>query len=196
MVEHGIELNPRKSEDILPMVKQSAYYEDFINLIHTFLGLMKSNAKSPEAIAAKMGDRRLSVFLDVFKPVYRRYEDRLHRASEVDFNDMVNQAAEHIVRGDFTRPYKYILVDEFQDMSLGRYELLKSLKKQNPGVKLYAVGDDWQSIFRFTGSDISIITKFEKHFGFTSMTPILRTYRFNEEILQVSSTYIQKNRFK
>ncbi|MFP9114759.1 UvrD-helicase domain-containing protein [Flavobacterium sp. RHBU_3] len=193
LLELGVTLNPQKPEDILPMVKQSAYYEDFINLMHTFLGLMKSNAKTPETIVSKMGDRRLSVFLDVFKPVYRAYEGRLRGASAVDFNDMVNQAALHIGQGDFTRPYKYILVDEFQDMSLGRYELLKSLKKQNPGIKLYAVGDDWQSIFRFTGSDISIITEFEKHFGFTSMTPILRTYRFNEEILQVSSNYIQKN---
>lgn len=193
LIELGVQLEPRKPEDILPLVKESPYYEDFINLMHTFLGLMKSNAKYPEDINVKRRDRRLAVFLDVLKPVYRCYEERLHNASEIDFNDMINQAAQHISQGDFTKPYKYILVDEFQDMSLGRYALLKSLKKQNPDVKLYAVGDDWQSIFRFTGSDISIITEFEKHFGFTSMTPILRTYRFNEEILEVSSSYIQKN---
>lgn len=193
LVEHGVQLEPQKPEDILPLVKKSAYYEDFINLIYNFLGLMKSNAKYPEDISVKGRDRRLAVFLDVFRPVYRRYQEQLQNESKIDFSDMINQAAEHISRGDFARPYKYILVDEFQDMSLGRYALLKSLKKQNPGVKLYAVGDDWQSIFRFTGSDISIITEFEKHFGFTSMTPILRTYRFNDEILQMSSSYIQKN---
>lgn len=193
LVENGVELKPRKPEEILPLVKESPYYESFINMIHTFLGLMKSNAREPDTIAARTGDRRLKVFLDVFKPVYRGYEDRLRKDSALDFNDMVNHAAKHIASGEFKRPYKYILVDEFQDMSLGRYELVKSLKKQNPGVKLYAVGDDWQSIFRFTGSDISIITEFEKHFGPTSMTPILRTYRFNDQILQVSSDYIQKN---
>jgi len=193
LVEHGVQIEPQKPEDILPLVKKSAYYDDFINLIYNFLGLMKSNAKYPEDISVKGLDRRLSVFLDVFRPVYRRYQEQLQNESKIDFSDMINQAAEHISRGDFTRPYKYILVDEFQDMSLGRYALLKSLKKQNPGVKLYAVGDDWQSIFRFTGSDISIITEFEKHFGFTSMTSILRTYRFNDEILQMSSSYIQKN---
>ncbi|AWH86330.1 hypothetical protein HYN59_14975 [Flavobacterium album] len=190
---HGVALEPRKPEDILPLVKKSAYYEDFMNLIHTFLGLMKSNARHPEDIQSRGRDRRLAVFLDVFKPLYQRYQEHLHKNSAIDYSDMVNQAAGHIGRGDFTRPYKYILVDEFQDMSLGRYELLKSLKKQYPELKLYAVGDDWQSIFRFTGSDISIITEFEKHFGFTSTTPILRTYRFNDEILQVSSDYIQKN---
>lgn len=193
LVQLGVILVPQKPEDLLPLIKKSEYYEDFMNLIYTFLGLMKSNAKIPDEISTKHNDRRFSVFLDVFKPLYVKYEAQLRKTSQVDFNDMINQAAEHIYKGDFRKPYKYILVDEFQDMSLGRYELLKSLKKQNPGVKLYAVGDDWQSIFRFTGSDISIITEFREHFGFTCQTSIFRTYRFNDEILQVSSKYIQKN---
>jgi len=193
LMDRGVLLEPRKPEEILPMIKKSAYYEDFINLFHTFLGLMKSNAKTPNDIIGKGGDRRLRVFMDVFRPVYNRYEALLRQSSQVDFNDMINLAADHIATGSYGKPYKYILVDEFQDMSLGRYELIKSLKKQNPGVKLYAVGDDWQSIFRFTGSDISIITEFGKHFGYTSKTSIFRTYRFNDEILQVSSEYIQKN---
>ncbi|MCR5862561.1 UvrD-helicase domain-containing protein [Flavobacterium sp. J372] len=193
LVQHGVILEPRKPEDILPLIKKSAYYEDFINLFYTFLGLMKSNAKAPDDIIAKSRDRRLKIFMDVFKPVYHHYETQLRNRSHVDFNDMINHAADYIATGNYSKPYKYILVDEFQDMSLGRYELLKSLKKQNPGLKLYAVGDDWQSIFRFTGSDISIITEFEKHFGFTSTTAIFRTYRFNDEILELSSSFIQKN---
>ncbi len=71
--------------------------------------------------------------------------------------------------------------------------MLKSLRKQNPAAKLYAVGDDWQSIFRFSGSDISIITQFEEHFGYTSQSAILTTYRFNNEILKTTSDFIQKN---
>lgn len=95
--------------------------------------------------------------------------------------------------GKFNKRYKYILLDEFQDMSIGRYQLLRAIRVQNPGVKLYAVGDDWQSIYRFTGSDLSIITQFEKHFGVTSQTAILKTYRFNDQILQKSSAFVQKN---
>lgn len=193
LLERGVKLEPRTAEEILPMIKKSAYYEDFINLIHTFLGLMKSNAKAPDEITSKAGDKRLAIFINVFKPLYHQYETKLRKAAQVDFNDMINLATDYIGGGNFTKSYKYIMVDEFQDMSLGRYKLIKSLKKQNPGLKLYTVGDDWQSIFRFAGSDISIITEFEKHFGFTSKTSILRTYRFNAEILEVSSDYIQKN---
>lgn len=106
---------------------------------------------------------------------------------------MVNLATSHIANGEFEKKYKYILVDEFQDMSLGRYDLLKALKSANPEAKLYAVGDDWQSIFRFTGSDISIITEFANHFGVTAENGVLQTYRFNEEILNLTSGFIQSN---
>lgn len=70
-----------------------------MNLIYTFLGLMKSNAKIPDEISTKHNDRRFSVFLDVFKPLYVKYEAQLHKTSQVDFNDMINQAAEHIYKG-------------------------------------------------------------------------------------------------
>lgn len=193
LLEQGVEFKQRTPEELLSMVRKSVYFEEFINLVYTFLGLMKSNGKVPEDFVLVWGERRLKVFIDVFKHLYQAYQDRLRSTNTVDFNDMIIHATQNIIDGAFTKPYKYILVDEFQDMSLGRYELLKALRKQNPDVKLYAVGDDWQSIFRFTGSDISIITEFEKHFGYTSQTSILKTYRFNEQILDVSSRFIQKN---
>ncbi|WP_256011797.1 UvrD-helicase domain-containing protein [Desertivirga xinjiangensis] len=193
LLEKGVVLKERNPEEILALVRKSPHFEDFINLIYTFLQLMKANGQVPENVTIDRADKRSTVFLDVFKPIYYQYQQRLSETSQVDFNDMINQASSHFNNGEFTKAYKYILVDEFQDMSLGRYELLKGLRKQNPDVKLYAVGDDWQSIFRFTGSDISIITEFEQHFGFTSQTSILKTYRFNDQILKVSSEFIQKN---
>ncbi|PWS30251.1 hypothetical protein DF947_17600 [Pedobacter paludis] len=78
-------------------------------------------------------------------------------------------------------------------MSLGRYGLLKALKAASPESKLYAVGDDWQSIFRFTGSDISIITQFSRHFGATAANSVLQTYRFNDRILALSSSFVMAN---
>jgi DNA helicase-4 len=193
LIELNIPLKPRSPEDILEMVKHSEHYEDFFNLIFTFLGLMKSNGLIPNEVKPKSKDKRLAVFMEIFDPLYEAYQARLKKESEIDFNDMINEAAYHFKNSDFQKPYKYILVDEFQDMSLGRYNLLKSIKEQNPATKLYAVGDDWQSIFRFTGSDISIITEFEKHFGYTNKTTISQTYRFNEQILKVSSDFIQRN---
>lgn len=193
LLAERVEMRERSSEELLELIEQSPDYEDFINLIHVFLTLMKSCGKSPDQLAAYKADKRFRVFLDLIEPLYKAYEQHVASIPAVDFNDMINHAAQHFRNGAFKKSYKYILVDEFQDMSLGRYELLKAIRKQNPGVKLYAVGDDWQSIFRFTGSDLSIITQFEKHFGVTSQTAILKTYRFNDQILQTSSNFIQQN---
>jgi DNA helicase-4 len=193
LLAEGISLQPRSAEELLDLVQKSDGYEDFMTLIYTFLGLMKSNGKKPAEFNFKRSDKRFSVFLDVFKPLYQSYEGKLKQSNAIDFNDMISHAAEHFKNGRFTKSYKYILVDEFQDMSQGRYKLLQDIRHQNPGVKIYAVGDDWQSIFRFTGSDISIITEFERQFGFTSQSTILKTYRFHTEILKASSDFIQKN---
>jgi DNA helicase-4 len=151
LTDNGVTLTAREPEEILELVRKSPYYQDFIDLIYTFLGLMKSNGKSPDQIPVGFFDKRLKIFLGIFKPLYLEYEIELAKKSQIDYNDMVNRASSYFENGEFRKRYKYILVDEFQDMSLGRYELLKGVREQNPEVKLYAVGDDWQSIFRFTG---------------------------------------------
>lgn len=191
--ELGVELKERTPEELQEIIATSQHFDDFIGLVYTFLGLLKSNGKQPAAIKVPLLDKRLKVFMHVFTPLYNAYQRELKKQNAIDFNDMINLASEYISNGNYNKPYKYILVDEFQDMSLGRYGLLKSLRKQNPRAKLYAVGDDWQSIFRFSGSDISIITAFAKHFGFTSQSAILTSYRFNDEILKTTSAFIQKN---
>ncbi|NRF37568.1 UvrD-helicase domain-containing protein [Pedobacter foliorum] len=193
LAAHGVVMNKRPGKEVLAKIKKTDHYEDFLNLVYTFLSLMKSNNASVNSLKAKSSDQRFSVFLDVFGALYQSYEQELYHTRSIDYNDMVNHATAFVHNGEFPKTYKYILVDEFQDMSLGRYGLIKALKKANPGAKLYAVGDDWQSIFRFTGSDISIITEFSKHFGVTAENTVLQTYRFNGDILALSSGFIQSN---
>ncbi len=86
-----------------------------------------------------------------------------------------------------------ILVDECQDMSQGRAKLIKALLVQAPECKLFAVGDDWQSIYRFAGADIDVFTHFSKHFGVTATNYLTRTFRSNQGISDVASRFIQKN---
>ncbi|RYF25910.1 MAG: hypothetical protein EOO42_02785 [Flavobacteriales bacterium] len=193
LLAHGVALEKRAPEEMLEEIKEMEDYQEFMNLIYTFLGLMKSNNTTLDELKVKSGDKRFKVFLGVFEPLYQAYQQELTRTSSIDYSDMVNLATTMIGSGHFKKTYRYILVDEFQDMSLGRYELLKALKSANPEAKLYAVGDDWQSIFRFTGSDISIITQFEKHFGATAQNGVLQTYRFNQQILQATSNFVQQN---
>ncbi|WP_316845513.1 UvrD-helicase domain-containing protein [Pedobacter psychrodurus] len=189
----GVVMNKRDPKEILGRFKKSGQVDGFIGLIYSFLNLMKSAGTFPTELRSKETELRFAVFLDVFTPLYQGYEQELKKKGSIDFNDMVNLATGYINKGTFSKHYKYILVDEFQDMSQGRYKLLTALKSANPAAKLYAVGDDWQSVYRFNGSDISIITHFSEHFGATAHNSVLETYRFNTEILSVSSSFIQKN---
>src|SRR4029077_14367500 len=84
---------------------------------------------------------------------------------EIDFNDMISSATEYVRDGRFPVSWKYIIVDEFQDISVGRYRLLEEMLKSRDDLRFFAVGDDWQSIYRFAGSDISIMSRFRSFFG-------------------------------
>ncbi len=106
---------------------------------------------------------------------------------------MIALATSHVVEGRYSSPFKYILVDEFQDMASGRARLLLALRDQVKGTRLFCVGDDWQSIYRFTGSDISFMTQFSQNFGYTKRTDLDRTFRFNNKIEHLSTRFISKN---
>ena len=137
---------------------------------------------------------RLQMFLTLYERIAAEWERRLRDGKFVDFEDMLIQAAEHVESGKFISPYTIILADEFQDSSRARIRLLKALAK-NPPVQthLCVVGDDWQGINRFAGSDISVMTEFENTFEHTTRLTLNTTFRCPQEICDVSSQFIQAN---
>ncbi|WP_060514329.1 UvrD-helicase domain-containing protein [Pseudomonas sp. NBRC 111132] len=98
----------------------------------------------------------------------------------MDFYDMINKANQYVLDGSFKSPWKYIIIDEFQDIAKSRAELVRALRKGQEDVSLFCVGDDWQSIFRFTGSDISFTADFEKIFGATQATELKKNVPFQQ----------------
>ena len=93
----------------------------------------------------------------------------------------------------YRNPFGYILVDEFQDISPDRARLLKALLDRSPGAQLFAVGDDWQAIFRFTGSDIGIMREFSQHFGDSERLSLETTFRCTDRIAAVATDFILRN---
>ncbi len=194
--DNGVPIGQRSLDEVLQKIVVGKNFSPFIDLVYTFLTLVKSNHVSLEQIREIQGlqkSKRVSTFIDIFIYLFGVYESYLKEHNEIDFNDMVIRATEYIESGRYQHSFKYILVDEFQDMSIGRYKLLKALLDQNEQTKLFAVGDDWQSIFRFTGSDISITTSFADYFGYTHYAKLESTHRFNNKILEYSGAFIQKN---
>jgi len=161
---------------------------------------MKSNNHSIDELLQKNKTTQLRyfrerniAFLEILKPIYEAYQAHLKTRNEIDFSDMINLATEYVAAGRYPRKLSYIIIDEFQDISMGRYKLIAALKSQNPACKLFCVGDDWQSIYRFSGSDLALFKDYEKYFGFTVRSRIETTYRFHEPLISFSSKFILKN---
>lgn len=174
----------------------SKHEKAFIRLVVTFVTLIKSSCKSVDEVLRQTknaGDERSTFIIkNIFQPVYKRYIEELANINQIDFTDAILQATD-ICRSSHPVKYDYIIVDEFQDISVDRYNCLKVLREGNPPAKLYCVGDDWQSIYRFSGSDMALFNQFSDYFGQTEINKIETTYRFGEPLVSLSSQFIQRN---
>jgi DNA helicase IV len=202
LIENNVAFKPLNEEQILALIKNDAPedYKEFIELTMTFLSLFKANNYTIDTIYEKIKaeknaktETRNTQFVFIFEEIWRQYTQYLINHKEIDFNDMINQATFLLQNNKIKKAYKYILIDEFQDISIGRFSLIKALLNQNKSAKLFAVGDDWQSIYRFAGSDIAMFTNFQNYFGTTAINRIETTYRFNSNIIELSSDFVLKN---
>lgn len=135
---------------------------------------------------------RHQMFLELFEKVWTAWEARLKADRCIDFEDMLVQAADCVESGRWQSPYELVMVDEFQDVSQARARLVASLLNA-PGRCLFAVGDDWQSINRFAGSDLAVMTDFEAKFGKAVTLKLETTFRCPQSLCDISSTFVQNN---
>ena len=167
--------------------------ENILAMLTSFNFLLKSRDGRLEDIRAQArGSSESFVINNILSPFIVAYKQLEKEKGEIDFTDSIIKAIELCNNGH--RPdYDYILVDEFQDISLDRYRFLQSLRKEHPLTKLFCVGDDWQSIYRFAGSDMALFKHFEKYFGYTKKCFMETTYRFGEPAISRSSKFILAN---
>jgi DNA helicase-4 len=202
LINSGIQLYPKTPEEIWKIISEAAKDEvdNFIMLFQTFITLMKSNnykiidvINKNITIKDKFHQQRNALFIEIITPIFEKYEYYLTEKKEIDFSDMINKASKYIANKQYKKKFSYVIIDEFQDISIGRYQLVKAIKESNPTCKLFCVGDDWQSIYRFSGSDIALFKNFENFFGYTVKSKIETTYRFHNPLISLSSDFILKN---
>lgn len=194
---------PIPTEEMFSKLQELGQVDSFTQILATFLRHFKSASSTIETCQKNLelaGDAvRANLFLKIFEPVFKAYQRRLGK--RIDFEDMILLATEHVRSGRYKSPYRHLLVDEFQDISHGRAELLLALKEQHPDARIFAVGDDWQSIFRFTGSDIHLMRTFGATFGgvFAGTTGVHktidlgRTFRSVDKIALPARSFVLKN---
>lgn len=164
--------------------------------LERWLGLMRMHggaqaamiADAPEAIRDRFTKR-----VKLMAPLLKAWKSALKEEGAIDFSGLIHQAVNLLEKGRFISPWKHILVDEFQDISPQRAALLTALRKQNRQTSLFAVGDDWQAIYRFSGAEMSLTTAFHHYFGCGDSCVLDTTYRFNERIGEVANRFIQEN---
>ena len=194
---HGVALRPIPRNTVFAALKKRGRVTPLIELAGTFLRHFKGSAVPVRTIEERAertpdGGRSLA-FMAAFRPIFERYNETLANANEIDFEDMINRATNHVAAGQYPERFGYILVDEFQDISANRGALLKALLRQTPNSQLFAVGDDWQAIYRFAGSDIGIMRQFEEHFGAGARSDLERTFRCPKELSDVARDFVLRN---
>ena len=200
--KRGVEFHPLSTNEILNALNsiyESRSFKSFINLIRTFLSLYKASYRTDEGFEELKNSlfknsyekKRASLFLDIVKDLYHYYMNYLLSEGKIDFDDMILQSMEEL---DKTKgfSYKYIIVDEFQDISVSRMKFLKRLIEQGNS-RLFAVGDDWQAIYRFSGCDLNIFLEFSKYFGDSAIAKITSTHRNSQELQDIAGPFIKKN---
>ena len=201
----GVEFNEIEYREVYRILlenKTIKEWEDFIVLLKTFIELFKGNnydeTKFKEfydyvgGLKDSFSKDRTIAFLKIVEEIYNDYEAYLLKIKKIDFNDMINKASDCIVKNGLDLPYKYIIVDEYQDTSFTRYNLLRNIC-DSIGAKIMVVGDDWQSIYSFSGCDVNIFTKFDNFFDVCETRYIEKTYRNSQQLIDASSNFVMKN---
>lgn len=180
--------------------------DQFSELLATFLRLYKSSSLTISVCQQKVNQSNMvtrgTAFLKVFKPLFESYTRSLE--DKIDFEDMILLATNHLREEKYKSPYKHILVDEFQDIANSCGNLLLALKHQHPDARIFGVGDDWQSIYRFNGSDINLMRNFGNIFGgefddqsgIHRLIDLAKTFRSIDKIATPAQRFIQKNPYQ
>ena len=192
-----ITTDPLPAAAVLDTLREFGAITKFSELLSDLLKRYKSSCFNKERLEQKIKlspePGNLIAALELLKPILADYETYLVNEKAIDFDDMIGKALRYVKAGRFRSSWRFILVDEFQDISDPRAQLLKALKDSNTDCSLFCVGDDWQAIYRFTGSDIAFTNKFEDYFGVTKITTLDKTFRFNNSISEIASRFIQEN---
>lgn len=202
-LEPYVEINPIPPEQVFDQLSELGQVDAFTQTLGTFLRHFKSSGITVgdcrERAERSKDKARGLAFLQIFEPLIDAYQKRL--GNRIDFEDMIVRATEHVKSGRYQSPYRHLLVDEFQDISEGRARLLRALKDQHEDARIFGVGDDWQSIFRFTGSDIHLMRNFGEQFGGVyagtngvhSTVDLGRTFRSVDKVALAARDFVLQN---
>ncbi len=186
--------NKKVQKRIKRILKETTKY-NLYTLISTFINLYKSNYSNIDFLFNLYQKNHFITkeYLQTILEIYEIYHNELISSGLLDFNDMITLATISILNNKIKTNYKYIIIDEFQDTSLIRFNLINAILKQNNGV-LFAVGDDYQSIYRFSGCDLNLFLNLNKYLDNLNIINLDYNYRNNQTLINIANSFILKNK--
>lgn len=185
----------KKQNKIIKRILQEMNIDNLKKLIFTFINLYKSNYNDINYLLNLYQKSHFinKIYFKIILEIYHIYNQEIESSNLYDFNDMIKIATNNINNNIIKTNYKYIIIDEFQDTSLNRFKLIDAIMKQN-NAKIFVVGDDYQSIYRFSGCNLDIFLNFNKLVSNLNIINLDYNYRNPKEIIDVANSFIMKNK--
>ena len=208
LIKLGFNIIEKSDEEIFNALLDRNPLAEFYKLKNLFYDVISSIKSSPDRKNIKdivnkyineLNNEEKNIYEKQFEYIYEfynYYQNKLFNSVDgygIDYEDMLYYSKDCILKlNDSNFNYKYLIIDEYQDVSFEKYSLAQSIVNKNKA-KITAVGDDWQTIYSFSGSNISYIYDFEKYFKGAKTFNINKTYRNSQELINYSGNFIMKN---
>ena len=187
-----------KNQDLSIEKIKTKYFKYFLSykrLIIKFINILKSNDYVVREFRKVYLSYTDKCFLIIALDIYRLYIEELNSKLELDFDMMITKASQVLDRYPLKYNFQYIIIDEFQDTSWVRYKMIKKLQEKLNS-KLFLVGDDFQSIYRFSGCTLDLFVNFKDYFKDSHIFYLDRVYRNSQELINISYNFIKKNPYQ
>ena len=162
------------------------------SIIREFLDLHELAPEIVAQIASKFSSEEYRKLFLTVSEKYQRELSSLLEKHQTTFSGLIKLAIRYLRSGQIKTRFRYIIVDEYQDLSALRQEFLRLLLESSQA-NLFAVGDDWQAIYGFSGSRVDFTLNFRRFWGDFSLHRISKTYRFGPTIARLSSSFIMQD---
>jgi DNA helicase-4 len=205
---YGIVCNKLSKEEILKRIEEK-HINDLANKFAKFILYAQKVKYMPEDIDKKLksnifhGDKRCESFVSMANIIYKKYQKELLNHNKTDFDNILLNATEKIINSKGNceislqkkkqkiKNIKMILIDEYQDFSQLFFDMIRAIIQFNPYVKLFCVGDDWQSINAFAGSDLKFFKEFYTYFHNSEYAQLSYNYRSSANIVNAGNNLMQ-----
>lgn len=197
LADIGIIANPISTERIFEALNESGVIDNGAKTLQKSLQAIRAEQLESASIFERLKTAKIPFadkYSTILNDLHESYVQELLNSQTIDFDDMIIRASNCVKNGKFTPKWKFILVDEFQDISGSRMDFLKHIISKGPNPKLTVVGDDWQSIYRFSGGKLELTTRFSELVGSNTVTKLQKTFRYNNSIADTAGTFIMENK--